>query len=197
MMRLTPSKLDNAARRYAHNGTKPHGVGNTSIVYLFKDRAEVLTTELAKCEWLEHLGIIDGYVLAGGATYRGFQTGCYDKRYVTNCVEVYRYVAPLWDQPTGRQLTEARRLTKKIRALMPSSFWSITHGVFQADYWRALQSADIHPDVTAAAAFALKRVDLLVDSGLNDWAVINGALRWIDPFHDDRLSRDTLRLRKP
>jgi hypothetical protein len=197
-MRLTRSKLDYHARAMLPKNIKPHGVGNTSIIYLFENHADVYTTELAKCEWLQHLGIIEEYSCVGCASYEGYQSNAYGSKWVRNTVDVYYYRAPLWQQPTGKQLTEARRLTKKIRAAM----WSAPHPYNAPESerialkWEAIEAADIHPDVNEAARFQRDYCNLHADAGLSDWAIIGGELRWVDPFHDAQLGKDTISLTK-
>lgn len=188
MMRLTKDKLDYTLRAQLPRDIKPHKVGNTSIIYLYSDRALVYTIESTKCEWLQEQGIIESYRTAGEATYRGYGGYSYNRKYQTHVHTVYEYTAPLWEQPSGAAKTEVIRIRRKINKVIDSisRVYNQPVAVYDTDVWGALAESDIHPDVSACGNF-MSNYFGTVDNGRNDWAILGGELRWIDPMHSREL----------
>lgn len=203
MMCLTPRKIFG----YKLPDRERIGNGHTSLVYLCDDPTvlEVFTIEVMKMDWWMYgLKIITDYEDVATAYYGGMDVsigGWQQAKYRQYKLPVYRCIVQRLEMPNfeqRRQIKRARNTYSDIRIK-----WA-TRGMrsFGADnlweLWDAIENlGDEYPELSEPAKFVTNydagRIN--PDFGPGDWAILNGEVVCIDPYHHEDIHK-ALRLRK-
>ncbi len=194
MRRLTPDKIRGCA---LPDKARRINRGNTSIIYTTDDpdKLEVFTIERLKMDWWQDgLGIIERYDEPCEALYSGYKFNRHYSRaryelreYVYMTLPVYHCFVRRLEMPGKAEKRLIRSLQKRIYDVMwTSQPLRPDRPLSETLRWQALyeRMADVE-QVRLAAEFALMRDSNHIhpDFGPGDWAVKDGEIVCIDPFH--------------
>lgn len=197
--RLTPDKihgykLPDKARRINR--------GNTSIIYTCDDpdQLDVFTIEPLKLEWWKDgLHITDHFEYVCDASYSGFlephnPNRCYPRHMAYIQMPVYYCRVRRLEMPTTQP---AKLIIYRLRKQIVNAIQNKHAGMTFEEWWnpterwyRIRDQVD-SAHVRAIAEFALCRDSNRInpDFGPGDWAMLNGGVCCIDPYHHEDLRK--------
>jgi hypothetical protein len=194
MFKLTPNKVYG----YALPDREKIGRGNTSLVYLTDDPKvlEVFTIEHLKMEWwLRGLNIVEDYFEVAEARYCGYSYNFITQKSTWTSVQlpVYRCLVQRLDMPGKAERRVIKAATAAVWGKRPN--FDYRRGQWQhQEWWSALTYLDEKFPAVAEAAEFITNYDsdrVYPDFGPGDWAMLDGKLVCIDPYHHKDVSEAT------